>query len=239
MSAPNSTLEKDYIKKSVERTYRWFERCKKEHERLNSLDDTLKKSAAFGINQGAVFEDIRIEHAKAITELNLDGYAIGGLAVGESHEEMYRIIDAVIPFLPKDKPVYLMGVGTPENILEAVERGVDFLTAYIRQGTADTETYTDDGKLNLNNACFEKDVRVIEEGCMCPSCKNGYSRSYIRHLLKIDEMLGMRLLVMHNLYYYNHLMERIRAAIEKHEYAEFKNHCLTGCIIAKNSLLIK
>jgi queuine tRNA-ribosyltransferase len=225
---PNSTLEKDYIKKSVERTYRWLERCKKEHERLNSLDDTLNKNQLlFGINQGAVFEDIRIEHAKAITELNLDGYAIGGLAVGESHEEMYRIIDAVIPFLPKDKPVYLMGVGTPENILEAVERGVDFFDCvYPARNGRHGNAYTDDGKLNLNNACFEKDVRVIEEGCMCPSCKNGYSRSYIRHLLKIDEMLGMRLLVMHNLYYYNHLMERIRAAIEKHEYAEFKKSLL-------------
>ncbi|MFR5264196.1 tRNA guanosine(34) transglycosylase Tgt [Clostridium sp.] len=214
---------RDYVEKSVERTTRWLKRCKAEMDRLNSLDDTVNKNQMlFGINQGGVYEDIRIAHAKEIRELDLDGYAIGGLAVGESHEDMYRVIDAVVPHLPEDKPIYLMGVGTPENILEAVERGVDFFDCVLpaRNGRHG-HLFTSEGKMNLFNAKYELDERPIDENCQCPACKN-YTRAYIRHLFKAKEMLAMRLSVLHNLYFYNKLMEEIREAIDNDCYAEFK-----------------
>lgn len=214
---------REYVEKSVERTTRWLKRCKTEMDRLNSLEDTVNKNQMlFGINQGGTYEDIRIEHAKEIRELDLDGYAIGGLAVGESHEDMYRVIEAVVPHLPEDKPIYLMGVGTPENILEAVERGVDFFDCVLpaRNGRHG-HLYTSEGKLNLFNAKFESDSRPIDENCDCPACKN-YTRAYVRHLFKAKEMLGMRLAVLHNLYFYNRLMEEIREAIDNNCYAEFK-----------------
>lgn len=218
---------RDYVQKSVDRTTRWLVRCKNEMARLNSLPDTVnKEQLLFGINQGGTYDDIRINHAKAIAELNLDGYAIGGLAVGETHEEMYRIIDAVVPNLPADKPVYLMGVGTPANIIEAVDRGVDFFDCvYPSRNGRHGHVYTRFGKLNLFNAQYEKDARPIEEGCGCPACRS-YSRAYIRHLLKAKEMLGMRLCVLHNLYFYNHLMEQIREAIDEGRYSEFKKETL-------------
>lgn len=218
---------RDYVQKSVDRTTRWLVRCKNEMARLNSLPDTVnKEQLLFGINQGGTYDDIRINHAKAIAGLNLDGYAIGGLAVGEPHEEMYRIIDSVVPNLPADKPVYLMGVGTPANILEAVDRGVDFFDCvYPSRNGRHGHVYTRFGKLNLFNAQYEKDARPIEEGCGCPACRS-YSRAYIRHLLKAKEMLGMRLCVLHNLYFYNHLMEQIREAIDEGRYSEFKKETL-------------
>ena len=218
---------RDYVQKSVDRTTRWLVRCKNEMARLNSLPDTVnKEQLLFGINQGGTYDDIRIHHAKAIAGLNLDGYAIGGLAVGETHEEMYRIIDSVVPNLPADKPVYLMGVGTPANILEAVDRGVDFFDCvYPSRNGRHGHVYTRFGKLNLFNAQYEKDARPIEEGCGCPACRS-YSRAYIRHLLKAKEMLGMRLCVLHNLYFYNHLMEQIREAIDEGRYSEFKKETL-------------
>ena len=217
----------DYVKNSCERTYRWLERCKKEMERLNTLPETINKhQMLFGINQGGTYEDLRIEHMKKIATLDLDGYAIGGLAVGESAEEMYRIIDAVEPYMPKDKPRYLMGVGTPQNILEAVERGVDFFDCVITSRNArHANLFTDIGVLNLNNKKFERDDRPLQEGCQCPACKN-YTRSYIRHLIKAKEMLGMRLCVLHNLHFYNDLMEKIRTAIEENRFAEFKAEAL-------------
>ncbi len=179
----------------------------------------------FGINQGGIFADIRIEHAKRISELDLDGYAVGGLAVGETHDEMYYILDEVVPYLPENKPTYLMGVGTPANIIEAVDRGIDFFDCvYPSRNGRHGHVYTYHGKLNLFNKKFELDPRPIEEGCQCPACRT-YSRAYIRHLLKAKEMLGMRLCVLHNLYFYNHLMEEIRGAIDEHRYKEFKkNH---------------
>ena len=218
---------RDYVQKSVDRTTRWLVRCKNEMARLNSLPDTVnKEQLLFGINQGGTYDDIRINHAKAIAGLNLDGYAIGGLAVGETDEEMYRIIDSVVPNLPADKPVYLMGVGTPANILEAVDRGVDFFDCvYPSRNGRHGHVYTRFGKLNLFNAQYEKDARPIEEGCGCPACRS-YSRAYIRHLLKAKEMLGMRLCVLHNLYFYNHLMEQIREAIDEGRYSEFKKETL-------------
>ena len=218
---------RDYVQKSVDRTTRWLVRCKNEMARLNSLPDTVnEEQLLFGINQGGTYDDIRINHAKAIAELNLDGYAIGGLAVGETHEEMYRIIDSVVPNLPANKPVYLMGVGTPANILEAVDRGVDFFDCvYPSRNGRHGHVYTRFGKLNLFNAQYEKDARPIEEGCGCPACRS-YSRAYIRHLLKAKEMLGMRLCVLHNLYFYNHLMEQIREAIDEGRYSEFKKETL-------------
>ena len=214
---------RDYVINSVNRTTRWLERCKKEMDRLNSLDTTInKEQLLFGINQGGTYEDIRIEHAKEIAKMDLDGYAIGGLAVGESHEDMYRIIDAVVPHLPEDKPIYLMGVGTPENILEAVSRGVDFFDCVLpaRNGRHG-HVFTSHGKINLMNAKFELDKSPIDEGCQCPACKN-YTRAYIRHLFKAKEMLAMRLCVLHNLYFYNKLMEEIRAAIDGDYFEEFK-----------------
>ncbi|MCI6866385.1 MAG: tRNA guanosine(34) transglycosylase Tgt [Lachnospiraceae bacterium] len=220
---PSSVADRTYVQNSVDRTTRWLIRCKAEMQRLNSLEDTINPhQMLFGINQGAVYDDIRIEHAKRISELDLDGYAVGGLAVGETHEEMYRILDSVVPYLPADKPTYLMGVGTPVNILEAVDRGVDFFDCvYPSRNGRHGHVYTNDGKLNLFNAKYELDELPIEEGCGCPACKN-YSRGYIRHLLKAKEMLGMRLCVLHNLYFYNHLMEEIRDAIDQGNYKQFK-----------------
>ena len=226
---PSSVASRQYIENSVARTTRWLERCKKEMNRLNGLEDTINKNQLlFGINQGGIYADIRIEQAKAIADMDLDGYAIGGLAVGESHEEMYRIIESVEPHLPKDKPIYLMGVGTPANILEAVERGVDFFDCvYPSRNGRHGHVYTNAGKLNLFNAKYETDSRPIEEGCECPACKY-HSRAYIRHLLKAKEMLGMRLCVLHNLYFYNTMMEEIRYAIEAGNYAEYKAKKLEG-----------
>jgi queuine tRNA-ribosyltransferase len=226
---PSSVAERKYVEDSVARTTRWLKRCKTEMDRLNGLEDTINKNQMlFGINQGAIFEDIRIEHAKEITDMDLDGYAIGGLAVGESHEEMYRIIEAVMPYLPVEKPTYLMGVGTPANILEAVERGVDFFDCvYPSRNGRHGHVYTNHGKLNLFNAKYELDENPIEEGCQCPACRR-YSRAYIRHLLKAKEMLGMRLCVLHNLYFYNHMMEEIREAIEQGRYQEYKKQKLSG-----------
>ncbi len=226
---PSSRAEYRYVYDSVMRTTRWLERCDRELKRLNSLEDTVNKDQMlFGINQGAVFEDIRIDHAKRISELELPGYAIGGLAVGETHEEMYRIIECTVPNLPADKPVYLMGVGTPANILEAVDRGVDFFDCvYPSRNGRHGHLYTHKGKINLFNAKYEKDLRPIEEGCMCPACRD-HSRAYIRHLLKAKEMLGMRLCVLHNLYFYNNLMEEIRNALDEGRYASFKRSYLDG-----------
>ena len=226
---PSSVADREYMERSVDRTSRWLMRCKKEMERLNSLPDTINRhQMLFGINQGGVYEDIRISHAKEIASMDLDGYAVGGLAVGESHEEMYRILDAVVPHLPQEKPIYLMGVGTPANILEAVDRGVDFFDCvYPSRNGRHGHVYTKQGKRNLFNAKYELDDRPIEEGCQCPACRR-YSRSYIRHLLKAKEMLGMRLCVLHNLYFYNHLMEEIRQAIEEGNYKEYKKKTLEG-----------
>ena len=225
----------DYSKASCERTTRWLKRCKDEMARLNALPDTVnREQLLFGINQGAIYEDIRIEHAKEISKMNLDGYAVGGLAVGESHEEMYRILDAVVPHLPEDKPTYLMGVGTPANILEAVDRGVDFFDCvYPSRNGRHSHVYTNHGKLNLLNSKYELDPRPIEEGCGCPACRS-YSRAYIRHLFKAKEMLGMRLCVLHNLYFYNKMMEEIRDAIEHHCYAEYKAKKLAGMMGESN-----
>ena len=226
---PSSVADREYMQKSVDRTTRWLYRCKKEMDRLNGLEETInRRQMLFGINQGGIYEDIRVRHAKEIAKLDLDGYAVGGLAVGESHEEMYRILDAVVPHLPEDKPVYLMGVGTPANILEAVDRGVDFFDCvYPSRNGRHGHVYTRRGKLNLFNAKYELDESPIEEGCGCPACRS-YSRAYIRHLLKAKEMLGMRLCVLHNLYFYNHLMEDIRTAIEAGNYSEFKKETLNG-----------
>ena len=224
---PSSVASREYIQKSVDRTTRWLQRCKDEMARLNELPDTINKNQMlFGINQGGVYEDIRVEHAKTIAKMDLDGYAVGGLAVGESHEDMYRILDAVVPHLPVDKPTYLMGVGTPANILEAVDRGVDFFDCvYPSRNGRHGHVYTNSGKLNLFNAKYELDTRPIEEGCQCPACRT-YSRAYIRHLLKAKEMLGMRLCVLHNLYFYNTMMEEIREAIEQGRYKEYKEEKL-------------
>ena len=226
---PSSVADREYMENSVARTTRWLERCKKEMNRLNSLEDTINQhQLLFGINQGGVYEDIRVQHAKDIAKLDLDGYAIGGLAVGETHEEMYRILDAVVPHLPENKPTYLMGVGTPANILEAVDRGVDFFDCvYPSRNGRHGHVYTNQGKLNLFNAKYELDMSPIEEGCQCPACRH-YSRAYIRHLLKAKEMLGMRLCVLHNLYFYNTMMEEIRAAIEAGNYKENKEAKLAG-----------
>lgn len=226
---PSAKAERAYVQASVDRTTRWLKRCQDEMNRLNSLDDTInKEQLLFGINQGAIFDDIRIEHAKRIAEFDLPGYAIGGLAVGESHEEMYHILDSTVPYLPVNKPTYLMGVGTPVNILEAVDRGVDFFDCvYPTRNGRHGHLYTNKGKINLFNAKYELDDSPIEEGCQCPACKT-YSRAYIRHLLKAGEMLGMRLCVMHNLYFYNTMMEEIRDAIEKGNFKEYKKRKIAG-----------
>ena len=224
---PPSKADRKYVQNSVERTTRWLLRCQAEMKRLNSLEDTINKNQLlFGINQGAIFPDIRIEHAKRISELDLDGYAVGGLAVGESHEEMYHILDEVVPYLPLHKPTYLMGVGTPANILEAVDRGVDFFDCvYPTRNGRHGHLYTNHGKINLFNAKYELDDRPIEEGCQCPACRR-YSRAYIRHLLKAKEMLGMRLCVLHNLYFYNTMMEEIREALDEGRFAQYKKQKL-------------
>ncbi|MCR5594967.1 MAG: tRNA guanosine(34) transglycosylase Tgt [Lachnospiraceae bacterium] len=225
---PPSKADRKYVQNSVDRTYRWLLRCVAKMKELNSLEDTVNpKQLLFGINQGAVYDDIRIENAKMISELDLPGYSLGGLAVGESEEEMYHILDVTVPFLPKDKPTYLMGVGTPRNILEAVDRGVDFFDCvYPSRNGRHGHVYTHHGKLNLFNSKYELDHKPIEEGCGCPACKGGYSRAYIRHLLKAKEMLGLRFCVLHNLYYYNHLMTEIRDAIDAGNYSEFKRQTL-------------
>jgi len=228
---PSSVAERSYVQASVERTTRWLTRCKAEMQRLNGLPDTINPhQMLFAINQGAIYDDIRMEHAKVIAEMELDGYAVGGLAVGESHEEMYHILDVTVPYLPVEKPTYLMGVGTPANILEAVDRGVDFFDCvYPSRNGRHGHVYTSQGKLNLFNAKYELDARPIEEGCQCPACRS-YSRAYIRHLLKAKEMLGMRLCVLHNLYFYNHLMEEIRNAIDAGEYKSYKKAKLEGLL---------
>ncbi len=221
--------ERSYVEQSVARTTRWLLRCKKEMQRLNELEDTINhKQMLFGINQGATYEDIRIEHAKQISELDLDGYAIGGLAVGESHEEMYHIIEEVVPYLPQNKPTYLMGVGTPENILESVERGVDFFDCVLpaRNGRH-ANVYTNYGKLNLLNAKYELDDTPIDDTCQCPVCRR-YTKAYIRHLFKAKEMLAMRLCVMHNLFFFNTMMEEIRHALDEDRFAQYKKEKLEG-----------
>lgn len=226
---PSAVADRTYVQNSVERTTRWLIRSKDEMSRLNNLDETInKKQMLFGINQGAIFPDIRIEHAKIISELDLDGYAVGGLAVGETHEQMYHILEETVPYLPKNKPTYLMGVGTPENILEAVERGVDFFDCVLpaRNGRH-AHVYTNYGKINLLNAKFELDDEPIELGCQCPACKR-YSRAYIRHLFKAKEMLAMRLCVLHNLYFFNTLMEEIRNALDENCFVEYKKQKLDG-----------
>ncbi len=220
---------REYMKQSVERTTRWLRRCKTELDRLNALADTINPNQMlFGINQGGTFEDIRVEHARQIAEFGLDGYAIGGLAVGETHEEMYRILSATVPCLPEDKPVYLMGVGTPANILEAVERGVDFFDCvYPTRNGRHGHAYTDRGRRNLKNEKYKTDPRPIQEGCRCPACQN-HSRAYIRHLLVAGEMLGYRLMVLHNLHFYNTMMSEIREAIEQGTFQEYKKMRLEG-----------
>ena len=232
---PNALAERDYVEQSVDRTTRWLIRCKDEMARLNSLPDTVNPhQMLFGINQGAIYPDIRIRHAKEISALDLDGYAIGGLAVGETHEQMYHILDEVVPHLPVNKPTYLMGVGTPANILEGVERGVDFFDCvYPSRNGRHGHVYTNHGHLNLFNAKYELDERPIEEGCQCPACRN-HSRAYIRHLLKANEMLGMRLAVMHNLYFYNNMMEEIRDALDAGEFASYKKRKLAGLMESKS-----
>ncbi|MBQ6602690.1 MAG: tRNA guanosine(34) transglycosylase Tgt [Eubacterium sp.] len=226
---PSSVAEKTYVSASVDRTTRWLVRCRKKMAELNSREDTINRSQLlFGINQGGVYEDIRIDHAKAIADMDLDGYAVGGLAVGETHEEMYRILEETVPYLPADKPVYLMGVGTPENILEGIDRGVDFFDCvYPSRNGRHGHVYTNRGKLNLFNAKFELDERPIEEGCGCPACRR-YSRAYIRHLLKAKEMLGMRLCVLHNLYFYNTMMTEARNALESGRFSAYKKEKLEG-----------
>ncbi len=226
---PPALAERKYVEDSVARTTRWLYRCKEEMARLNSLEDTInKQQLLFGINQGAIFNDIRIEHAKRISELDLAGYAVGGLAVGESHEQMYDVLDHVVPYLPQNKPTYLMGVGTPANILEAVDRGIDFFDCvYPSRNGRHGHVYTNHGKLNLFNQKYEKDMRPIEEGCGCPACKT-YSRAYIRHLLKAKEMLGMRLCVLHNLYFYNTMMEEIRDSLDAGMFATYKKNKLAS-----------
>jgi len=215
--------ERSYVEASVARTTRWLVRCAAKLEQLSSDERTLnRRQFLFGINQGGIYDDIRIDHAKAISELDLPGYAVGGLAVGETHEQMYHVLEQVVPHLPADKPVYLMGVGTPENILEAVERGVDFFDCVLpaRNGRH-AHVYTGQGKLNLQNARFERDSLPIDENCGCPACAR-YSRAYIRHLFKAREMLAMRLCVLHNLHFYNNMMREIRDALDSGTFAQYK-----------------
>lgn len=232
---PPALADKAYVRDSVDRTTRWLKICKQEMDRLNGLEDTInKEQLLFGINQGAIYEDIRIEHAKTISELDLDGYAVGGLAVGESHEEMYRILDETVPYLPEEKPTYLMGVGTPANILEAVDRGIDFFDCvYPTRNGRHGHVYTDRGKLNLFNKKYELDPLPIDEKCSCPTCRS-YSRAYIRHLLKAKEMLGLRLCVLHNLNFYNTMMSEIREAIRAGNYAEYKENKLASMLQDNN-----
>ena len=220
---PPALAERKYIEQSVARTERWLARCKTEMARLNSLEDTVNPDQLlFGINQGGILEDVRIANADKISEMDLDGYAVGGLAVGETHEEMYSTLDAVVPHLPKNKPTYLMGVGTPINIIEGVARGIDFFDCvYPSRNGRHGHVYTKMGKLNLFNKKYELDHKPIEEGCSCPACRD-YSRAYIRHLLKAGEMLGMRLCTLHNLYFYNKMMEDIRASIRNGSFEDYR-----------------
>ena len=225
---PSSVAEYEYVKASVERTTRWLIRCRNKMAELNAREDTINKAQLlFGINQGGIYDDIRTDHAKQIAELELDGYAVGGLAVGETHEQMYHILDVTVPYLPVDKPVYLMGVGTPQNIIEAVDRGVDFFDCvYPSRNGRHGNLYTGRGTLHIRRAAYETDERPIEEGCGCPVCRKGYSRAYIRHLLKADEALGLRFCVMHNLWFYNDLMQQIRDALDRGEFSAFKRRKL-------------
>ena len=226
---PPHPATREYIQNSVDRTTRWLERSHNQLKKLNAMDGTVNPNQMlFGINQGGTFADIRIEHAKVISDMNLDGYALGGLAVGESHDEMYRILEETVPYLPENKPTYLMGVGTPQNILEGVERGVDFFDCvYPSRNGRHGHVYTNHGKMNLFNAKFELDDQPIEDGCGCEACQH-YSRAYIRHLLKAKEMLGMRLCVLHNLYFYNTMMEEIRDALDEGRFTEYKRLKLEG-----------
>ncbi len=225
---PSALAERDYVEKSVARTTRWLVRCKKEMDRLNSLEETINKDQLlFGINQGAIFHDIRIDQAKQIAEMNLDGYALGGLAVGETAEQMYSVIEDTTPYLPKDKPTYLMGVGTPQNIIESVWRGVDFFDCvYPSRNGRHGNLYTDHGTLRIRNERYKLDPRPIDEHCGCPVCRAGYSRAYIRHLLKADEALGLRFAVMHNLWFYNHLMQEIRDTLDAGEFESYRKRKL-------------
>lgn len=220
---PPALAERKYIEQSVARTERWLMRCKAEMSRLNSLEDTInKEQLLFGINQGGILDDVRIANADRISGLDLDGYAVGGLAVGESHEEMYAVLDAVTGHLPRNKPTYLMGVGTPLNIIEGVARGIDFFDCvYPSRNGRHGHVYTHRGRLNMMNKQYERDLDPIEEGCGCPACRD-YSRAYIRHLLKAGEMLGMRFCTLHNLYFYNHMMEEIRASIRNGTFDEYR-----------------
>ncbi len=231
---PPALAERSYVEASVARTTRWLERCSRKMKELNAMEDTVNRhQLLFGINQGAILDDIRIDHAKQIAEMDLDGYAVGGLAVGESHEQMYHILDVTVPHLPENKPTYLMGVGTPENILEAVDRGIDFFDCvYPSRNGRHGHVYTNQGKLNLFNKKYEKDMRPIEEGCQCPACRR-YTRAYLRHLLKANEMLGMRLCVLHNLYFYNHMMTEIREAIEEGRWQAYKKQKIEGMTAGK------
>ena len=233
---PPALADREYVTNSVDRTTRWLERCRKELARLNEREDTVNRhQLLFGINQGAIYHDIRIRHAQEISDMDLDGYAIGGLAVGESHEQMYSVIEAVTPHLPKDKPTYLMGVGTPQNILEAVDRGVDFFDCvYPSRNGRHGNLYTHKGTVHIRNARYQLDQRPIEEGCGCPVCRAGYSRAYLRHLVKAQEALGLRMCVMHNLYFYNHLMQEIRDALDQGRYAAFKKETLERMEIGEN-----
>ena len=214
---------RDYVKQSTDRTYRWLVRCKAENARLNALPDTVNPAQQlWGINQGGTYPDIRMDHMKRIAELDLPGYAIGGLAVGESTQEMYDIIDAVEPFMPKDRPRYLMGVGTPSNIIEGVARGVDFFDCVMPARNArHARLFTWEGAINLKNAKYQLDESPVDPQCDCPVCRR-YSRAYLRHLFVADEMLAMRLSVMHNLYFYNDLMRRIRDALDAGNFAQFR-----------------
>ncbi len=215
--------ERDYAKASAERTARWLTRCKTEHDRLNGLGGTINKDQLlFGINQGATYRDIRVEHMKTIADMGLDGYAIGGLAVGEPTEVMYDIIEAVEPFMPKDRPRYLMGVGTPVNILEAVERGVDFFDCVMPSRNArHGHLFTSKGIINIKNLKYEKDDTPLDSECGCHTCRN-FSKAYLRHLFKANEMLGMRLAVIHNLHFYNNMMAEIRGALDEGRFSEYK-----------------
>jgi len=225
----HSLSGREYIQASADRTTRWLARCINRMGDLNNKNDTInKRQKLFGINQGGIYEDIRLKNAEEITAMDLDGYAIGGLAVGETTEDMYRILDVVIPVLPREKPTYLMGVGTPSNILEAVERGIDFFDCVLpaRNGRHG-HVFTDKGRLNMLNARYERDNTPIDSLCGCPVCLR-YSKAYIRHLFKAKEMLALRLCVMHNLYYYNNLMEEIRAALDENRFGKYKAEKLAG-----------
>ncbi|MBQ9613633.1 MAG: tRNA guanosine(34) transglycosylase Tgt [Lachnospiraceae bacterium] len=224
---PPALAEKDYVENSVARTTRWLIRCRDRLEQLKQEEGAVNPhQLLFGINQGAVYADIRIDHAKRIAEMDLDGYAVGGLAVGETHEQMYYILDETVPYLPQNKPTYLMGVGTPQNILEGVDRGIDFFDCvYPSRNGRHGNLYTNHGTVRIRNAKYADDMRPIDETCGCPVCRR-YSRAYVRHLLKAEEALGLRLCVMHNLYFYNHLMQEIRDALDAGNFAQYKKYKL-------------